>query len=110
MVSHNIVNCMDDTLPASLSPEVHRILREDLYFTGVITSDELDMGAIKEFTNGENPCVQALLAGNDMLMVTDYQNGYAAVLAAVEDGTIPEDTLNRAVFRILSWKMSMGLL
>ena len=36
LVSHNIVNCMDPDLPASLSPEVHRILREELGFTGVM--------------------------------------------------------------------------
>lgn len=110
LVSHNIVNCMDDTLPASLSPAVHNILRTELGHTGVITTDELDMGAIKEFTDGENPCVQALLAGNDMLMVTDYQGGIEAVLAAVEAGTVSKETLDHAVFRILAWKYSMGLL
>lgn len=110
LVSHNIVNCMDASLPASLSPEVHRILREKLGFTGAVTTDELDMGAIQEFTGGENPCVQALLAGNDLLMVTDYQGGYAAVLAAVENGTVPMETLDHAVFRILAWKYSIGLL
>ena len=30
LVSHNIVTAMDGDLPASLSPEVHRILREEL--------------------------------------------------------------------------------
>ena len=36
LVSHNVVNCMDADRPASLSAEVHRILREELGFDGVI--------------------------------------------------------------------------
>ena len=34
MVSHNIVTCFDDYYPASLSPEIHRILREEMGFEG----------------------------------------------------------------------------
>ena len=33
LVSHNIVNCMDPELPASLSPAVHKILREECGLT-----------------------------------------------------------------------------
>ena len=71
LVSHNIVKCMDDTLPSSLSPNVHRILRENLGFTGIIITDDLVMDAIKLHTSGEDPAVQAILAGNDMIIVTD---------------------------------------
>ena len=68
LVSHNVVNCMDADRPASLSAEVHRILREELGFDGVILTDDLIMDAIRDYTGGENAAVLAVQAGNDMLL------------------------------------------
>lgn len=110
MVSHNIVRCMDSDYPASLSPSIHRILREQLGFTGVIITDDLGMDAIKQFTNGQNPAVAAVLAGNDMICYTDYRGSIDAIVAAVGNGTIPEEQLDAAVLRVLQWKRSLGLL
>ena len=108
MVSHNIVKSMDSTYPASLSKEVHRILREDLGFTGVIMTDDLAMNAISEYTH--HPAVEAVLAGNDLIMVTDYQTSYQEILQAVQEKIIPEEVINHAVFRILAWKYQMNLM
>lgn len=44
---------MDADRPASLSAEVHRILREELGFDGVILTDDLIMDAIRDYTGGE---------------------------------------------------------
>lgn len=109
LVSHNIVKCMDETQPASLSPEVHRLLREELGFEGVVLCDDLYMGAIEQFTGGENAAVQAVLAGNDLVSCNDYEASAAAIAAAVEDGTIPEGRLDDSVRRILRWKLALGL-
>ena len=108
LVSHNIVKSMDATYPASLSKEVHRILREDLGFTGVIMTDDLAMNAIQEYTH--HPAVEAVLAGNDLIMVTDYATSYQEILQAVQEGIISEDVINHAVFRILAWKYQMNLM
>ena len=109
LVSHNIVNCMDSERPSSLSKKVHDILRGELGFTGVIMTDDLAMDAITQYTNGSSPAVEAVLAGNDLLLLTDYQTGHALVLQAVKDGTIPMETLDKAVTRVLSWKYALGL-
>lgn len=53
LVSHNIVKSMDENLPASLSPAVHKILRDELKLTGVIMTDDLKMEAIKEYIGDE---------------------------------------------------------
>lgn len=109
LVSHNIVRCMDAELPASLSPEVHRILREELGFAGVVITDDLAMGAITQFTGGQSAAVQAVLAGNDLICCSDGEEAAAAITAAVADGTIPEARLDESVLRILNWKLALGL-
>lgn len=110
LVSHNIVQCMDASLPASLSPEAHRILREELGFEGVILTDDLAMDALKAYAEDGTVAVLAVLAGNDMLVTTDYRTQIPQVLAAVEDGTISLETLDNAVARVLRWKQALGLL
>ena len=110
MVSHNIVTCMDPNLPASLSPEVHRILREEFSFNGVIMSDDLNMKAITQFTNGNDAAVQAILAGNDIILCgTSFEHSAAAIVAAVRNGTIPQSQIDTSVLRILRLKEQLNL-
>nr|WP_308506517.1 glycoside hydrolase family 3 N-terminal domain-containing protein [uncultured Agathobaculum sp.] len=110
LVSHNIVTCMDSELPASLSPAVHDILRDELGFEGIIMTDDLIMEAITDYTGGENAAVLAVQAGNDMLVSSDFVTQYNAVLAAVQDGTISEDRIRESAIRVIRWKMDLGLL
>ena len=110
MVSHTVVTAMDETMPASLSSAVHRYIRENMCYDGVIMTDDLAMAAIsQQFGSGE-AAVLAVLAGNDMLCTWEYETEYAAVLEAVYAGRIPEEQLNTSVLRILRWKQSLGLL
>lgn len=109
LVSHNIVTCMDETLPASLSPAVHRVLRDTLGFNGVIMTDDLMMEAIKQYTGAQKAAVLAVRAGNDMVLATDFDVQIPAVLAAVEEGTIPMAQIDASVTRILLWKARLGL-
>lgn len=110
LVSHNIVSSMDSDLPASLSPKVHEILREELGFQGVIITDDLDMAGAKDFAGTEQSAVLAVQAGNDLLCVTDYSLQIPAVLQAVKDGTISLQRIDQSVLRILELKLSLGIL
>lgn len=110
LVSHNIVLCMDETLPASLSPEVHRVLREELGFAGVALTDDLAMGAIEEYTAEGSAAVLAILAGNDMVVTTDYRRQIPQVVAAVETGLIPMEVIDTALGRVVGWKYDLGLI
>ena len=106
MVSHNIVNCMDSTKPASLSKNVHDILRNELGFTGIAVTDDLEMNAITDYTNGTSPAVAAILAGNDMLTIGDtmIEDAVNSIKSALSDGTLDIELIDHSVTRILAWK------
>lgn len=109
MMSHNIVECMDKDVPASLSPDVHKTLR-NLGFEGVIVTDGLAMKAITRKYSTREAAVLAVQSGNDMLMLNDYSTGIDGVLDAVKDGRITEERLDESVRRILEWKVQLGLI
>ena len=73
LVSHNIVNSIDGANPASLSSNVHNLLRNELSFTGIIITDDLVMGATSSI---ENATLKAVLAGNDLIITTDYEDSF----------------------------------
>lgn len=110
LVCHNIVEAFDEELPASLSPAVHELLRKKLGSDVVVMTDDLDMSGITEYTDGVSAAVQAVVAGNDMLLLSDYETGIQAVLDAIENGTITEERINESVTRILTWKIALGLI
>ena len=109
LISHNVVNAMDSENPASLSSKVHDILRNELGYNGVIITDDLVMDAITGVANDSEAAIKAVLAGNDMLISSNYDKQISAVINAVNDGRISEDVINKAVVRVLSWKLSLGL-
>ena len=104
LVSHTIVKCMDADLPASLSPAVHELLREELGFDGVVLTDDLAMDAVKAYADGGSVAVTALQAGNDMIVTTDFEAQIAQVLTAVERGVISMETVDEACARVLRAK------
>jgi len=110
LVSHNIVKSMDENFPASLSPEVHRILREELGFEGVILTDDLAMDAVEAYAEDGSVAVLAVLAGNDMIVTTDFEKQIPLVIEAVRAGLIEESMIDAAVRRVLGWKYDLGLI
>jgi len=110
LVSHNVIDAIDNKLPASLSKNVIDILRSNMEFTGIIMTDDLSMGAITELQTELPPEVMAVLAGNDMLIVTDFENSFTALLNAVKDGSISIERIDESVLRILKWKLYMNLM
>ena len=104
LVSHNIVTCMDADLPASLSPAVHRVLRETCGFEGIAITDDLAMDAVQAYAKDGAVAVMALQAGNDMIITTDYRTQIPAVIAAVQEGTLDESVIDDACLRVLRCK------
>lgn len=110
LVSHNVVNCIDSTLPASLSGKVHEILRNDLGFSKVIVTDDLAMEGVRSFASDSAVAVLAVKAGNDLLCCTNFEEQVPAVIDAVRSGEISEAQIEESVYRILSMKLSLGIM
>ena len=104
-----------DGLPSSLSPLWHKILREDMGFTGVIITDDMTMlehSHLAEYENRVTNAVSALAAGNDVLLYvpgSDFDAGaiIAGVSAAVESGQIPQSQLDDSVRRVLTLRREL---
>ena len=107
LMSHNIVTCMDKDVPASLSPTPHNILRDELNFEGIIITDDLDMGAVSDFGD---VYIRAVNAGNDMLIVSDFDAAVTEIVNGVENGVIDESLIDQAVERILKAKEECGII
>ena len=101
LVSHNIVDSIEKDTPASLSKNVHEMLRQELNFSGIVITDDLDMLATK---NSQDVYLNALKAGNDMLIVTDYDAAFDEVKAAINDNILDPDVLDKAALRVIAWK------
>lgn len=110
LVAHTIVNSIDKTVPASISKPVHELLRNELHFKGVIMTDDLDMAGLSEFIPQKEAALQALQAGNDLVISSTYQEQIPFVVQAVEDGRYLEADLNASVKRVLLWKEALHLL
>ncbi|MBS1794124.1 MAG: glycoside hydrolase family 3 C-terminal domain-containing protein [Acidobacteria bacterium] len=112
MTAHLAVpNVTGDSVPASLNPKITTdILRKELKFDGIITTDSLEMGAItKNYPNGES-AVLAVKAGADLVLFPpDVDAAIDAVEAAVKRGEITESRLDESVRRLLSAKYRLGL-
>lgn len=101
LVSHSIVNSIDSSNPASLSPSVHNLLRNKLNFSGIVITDDISM---KSLENINDVTTQAILAGNDLIITTDYDDSYNSIKYALENGTLSEEQIDKLAFRVLAWK------
>lgn len=106
-----------DRLPASLSPRWHRILREELGFTGVVVTDDLGMlpdSGDPDYADVVHDAVRALAAGCDLLLTVNGSDAATAgriadgVVAAVASGEVPEDRLADAAARVVALRLQIA--
>ncbi len=110
MTAHNAYPALDNTgLPASISPAiVTGLLRGELGFEGVITTDAMYMKGLTSICPTPEGCARAIAAGNDLVLVKGCadqpRDCHAAIKDWVKRGRISADRLNDAVFRVLRMK------
>ncbi len=104
MTAHILVPEFDSENIATLSPHILTdILRNQLGFEGIITTDALIMSGVANLDSPEAIAVQAVKAGADiLLMPVDAITTIKAVCDAVESGEISRDRIRASVQRI--WK------
>ncbi len=102
MTAHLSIPAWDDQLPATLSPKILTgKLRQQLGFSGLITTDALVMGAIAHRYGANEAPVMAVSAGADiLLMPVDPEGAIRAVCEAVESGRIERSRIRTSVERI----------
>jgi beta-N-acetylhexosaminidase len=112
MTAHMAVPALDDTgVPATVSRAVlTNVLRDQLHFGNLIVTDAMNMqGLTMLFDSGEGS-VRSLIAGADvLLMPSDPDKAVRAVVAAVEAGRISKQRLDQSVLRVVTAKVSLGL-
>ncbi|WP_338789959.1 glycoside hydrolase family 3 N-terminal domain-containing protein [Bernardetia sp. MNP-M8] len=113
MVAHLNVPAYDSTenIPTTLSKNVVTdLLKDELGFDGLIFTDAMNMkGLSSNFTPDEGN-VQAILAGNDVLLYpASIPKGIALIKKAVEEGKISETEIEERVKKVLRAKYFVGL-
>ena len=95
-------------LPSSLSRRiVTDLLKEELGFKGLVFTDALAMRGV---SGQGHLCLQALKAGDDLLLVPRNLEGeLEAVRAAVRSGELPEAEINHRCRKVLMYKYALGL-
>ena len=110
MISNVVVQNIDEYHTAALSTTLHRELRENVGFTGLIMTDVIDRADYSAYADGNSVAVTAVLAGNDVILVRDYGTAYNAILAALNNGTIDPAIIQQACTRVIAYKYAAGIL
>lgn len=110
MVGHLQVPVIDPVggLPSSLSRNiVYDLLTDEFAFKGLIFTDALAMKGVSD--NG-NVCLQALKAGNDMVLAPrNLKDEMPAVLEAIEKGELSREDIESKCRKVLTYKYVLGL-
>ncbi|KAA6316028.1 Beta-hexosaminidase, partial [termite gut metagenome] len=110
MVGHLHVVALDgdNNLPSSLSHNaVQGLLKDELGFNGLVFTDALVMKGVSSFPN---VCLQALKAGNDVVLSPPNLKGEInGVLQGIERGEISEEEITLKCRKVLTYKYILGL-
>lgn len=110
MVGHLQVPAIEPIggLPSSLSRNVvYDLLTDELAFKGLIFTDAL---AMKGVSGNGNVSLQALKAGNDMVLAPrNLKDEIPAVLEAVEKGELSKEDIENKCRKVLTYKYVLGL-
>ena len=111
MVTHIKYPAYDQEKPASISPVIIQdLLRKQLGYTGIVVTDDLEMGAVSKYFTYQDLGFEAVNAGADLLLVChtfkNQDQVYKGILNAIQTGKLSEARIDEAVERILRYKFT----
>ena len=114
MIAHTVFPAIDEEHIATVSKKVITgLLRDEMGFEGVITTDSMTMGAVAGRYGVANACAMALEAGADLVLMKAESHLVADTVAKIKEfvvsGRIPMRELDQKVERVLSLKYRYGL-
>lgn len=100
------------SIPATLSEKVLTgLMREEMDYKGVIITDAMNMQAISDHFGSVDAAIRTVKAGTDIvLMPVGLKNVAEGLYEAVESGEISESRIEQSVERILTLKLSRGII
>lgn len=116
MTAHVFNAKLDSTYPATLSKAtITGILRNELHYEGVVITDDMQMGAIRELYGFETAIQKTLEAGVDIIAIANnlvYEEDvatrtHALIKRLVTTGVIPEARIDESYQRIQRLKNSL---
>lgn len=110
LVTNNIIDCIDNQNPATLSKNIHNLLREDLKYNGVIMTDDVTDLNNNEFGNDSEIVIKAIKAGNDLIMTSRPQVYFESIVAAINNDELCLNELDLSVLRVIAWKDSLDII
>jgi beta-N-acetylhexosaminidase len=114
MIGHCIYPQIDPEYISTVSRKiVTGVLREELGFKGLITTDSMTMGALIDRYGIGDSCAMALAAGADVILMKAENQWrgemFYTIKKYVDDGRINKTELDEKVRRILSVKYDYGM-
>ncbi|ANW96272.1 beta-N-acetylglucosaminidase [Wenyingzhuangia fucanilytica] len=97
--------------PTSISKRVITdLLKNKIGFKGLVFTDALNMKGVANYMPADSVALEALRAGNDMLLIpVDVEKGIATIRKAINDGLVSETRLDSSVVKVLQAKYWTGL-
>jgi beta-N-acetylhexosaminidase len=97
-------------IPATVSPVIGKLLKNDLHFGGIVVTDALSMSGLTIYFNQDEAAVRALEAGADMLLKpADNDAAFRGVREAVRSGRVTEKRIEESARKLLAAKYDLGL-
>ncbi len=113
MAAHLFIPSIDSTpnKATSLSKNaIDTLLKQKLGFEGLVFTDALNMRGVSSFYGPGEVDLEALIAGNDVLLFPeDVPTAISRIREAIEDGIIREEVVLKSVKKILQTKYWAGL-
>ena len=105
MTAHILFNAIDETYPVTFSRKfLQNILREEMGYEGLIITDDLNMGAVKENYTLKERIKSSVDAGADVLLVRDSSEGIVEFLetfyALADSGALKEERIIESAERV----------